>query len=94
MPSFAATARSEPSRRGEVSTTGAPKSIAMRFVSLSEGETRTCGRFVRWIAAECRSIPKSQRSTTSCMKMKASREPSEPEGEPGKQRLRSRLSGR
>jgi hypothetical protein len=73
MPLAAAAERSDPSRIFDVSTSGAPNSRASLSAVPEPGEMRICGRFVRWIAAECRSMPTSQRLTTSSINRFASR---------------------
>jgi hypothetical protein len=55
---------------------------------------RICGRFVRRSEPVCRSIPTVHLATTSLIIRFAIRAASEPRAEPGKDRFRSRRSGR
>ena len=65
-----------------------------RYLPDSSRAARTWGRLSRWIAAVCRSMTWVHRETIWSKKMCAMREAREPRGEPGKQRFRSRRSGR
>ena len=94
MPRAAAASRRDPSRKSALMSTGTPNRRARRKVSSSSRLPRTWGRLPRCRAPVCKSIPWVQRLTISVMNKSASRAANEPRPEPGKDRLRSRRSGR
>ena len=93
-PAFAASARREPSRICACRLKGAANSSANDRTCGSSMSPRIWGRFTRWSDPVCRSMPTEQRATTSVIMRCAMRPAREPRGEPGKDRLRSRRSGR
>ena len=94
MPYFVPASRSEPSRTLAFSSSGTPKACAISRTLGSARLPLICGKFVRWMAPVCRSIPCVHLATISLLNRCASWPVSEPFSEPGKLRLRSRRSGR
>ena len=81
-------------RRLEEMMTGAPKARARRSVSVSSMLARTWGRLLRWMAPVCRSMPWVHLLTISVRNRWAVRAAMDPCWDPGKERFRSRRSGR
>ena len=94
MPRSEASRRKEPTGPAVFKSSSEPKARARPAMAGSLKSARTLGKLVRRTAAECRSIPKSQRRTTLRNRVLASRPAKLPLGEPGKHRFKSRRSGR